>query len=607
MDRRTAPRRTPRAYAFLAALGLSLAATAAADGPKNCLVVHTAPRCEDATCSNRVCDFRPSCCTTTWDQACVDIASTECQGCGLTVDSCFVEHAKPGCRDSACCATVCADPDFAYCCSLDWDFSCALRASDLCSSTSVPCGTPNSGSCSQPHGTPSCDNAACCETVCGVWPTCCQTAWDSTCVTLSLQLCAQVCNPGCPTGSVAESEACRSLTNDPIYSPGPVPGTPQSLAPGATVCGVLAASNANPPKNDVDVYLVDLRTLDTDGDGKVKVRLRLNAGFPMFAALVPVNSAAATLAASTTLRSNGGGCQEELNWACRAPGLWWVVVAAGVNGVITDAPTECTAARYTLKIEAEAACATACGASTDSCFTPHAGTSCNNAACCNATCAVLPQCCDIGWDQDCAVAAAENCSAPAPANNACGAPRAVDVGSTEFNTLGATLDGPATPSSCRDSGGSETSDVWFIWTPNGSGETLIATCGVEWDTRLELFTGACGSLVRVACSDDSAFCAPASSRGSLLFTEVDCDTTYRIRISGVSGAIGFGTLVIEAPNGPNCCPADLDQSGFIDNSDVAILLLDFGPCPGCPSDLDGSGTVDFGDAAVLMLDAGPCS
>ncbi len=46
---------------------------------------------------------------------------------------------------------------------------------------------------------------------------------------------------------------------------------------------------------------------------------------------------------------------------------------------------------------------------------------------------------------------------------------------------------------------------------------------------------------------------------------------------------------------------DLDGDGHVGPSDIAIVLLDFGPCPGCPSDLDGSGEVDSGDIAFLLL------
>jgi len=48
---------------------------------------------------------------------------------------------------------------------------------------------------------------------------------------------------------------------------------------------------------------------------------------------------------------------------------------------------------------------------------------------------------------------------------------------------------------------------------------------------------------------------------------------------------------------------DLDGDGIVGASDISILLLDFGPCPGtpCPSDLDGSGSVDAGDISYLLL------
>ena len=48
-------------------------------------------------------------------------------------------------------------------------------------------------------------------------------------------------------------------------------------------------------------------------------------------------------------------------------------------------------------------------------------------------------------------------------------------------------------------------------------------------------------------------------------------------------------------------PGDLDGSGGVDAGDIAVLLLDFGPCSGCPADVDQSGTVDFGDVAFLLL------
>ena len=52
---------------------------------------------------------------------------------------------------------------------------------------------------------------------------------------------------------------------------------------------------------------------------------------------------------------------------------------------------------------------------------------------------------------------------------------------------------------------------------------------------------------------------------------------------------------------------DLDGSNTVDAGDIAISLLDYGPCPGCPADIDGSGEVDFGDVALILLSVGPCN
>lgn len=54
------------------------------------------------------------------------------------------------------------------------------------------------------------------------------------------------------------------------------------------------------------------------------------------------------------------------------------------------------------------------------------------------------------------------------------------------------------------------------------------------------------------------------------------------------------------------CPADLDGDRSVSGSDLALVLLDFGPCTGCASDLDASGQVDAGDLAVMLLDFGSC-
>jgi hypothetical protein len=58
---------------------------------------------------------------------------------------------------------------------------------------------------------------------------------------------------------------------------------------------------------------------------------------------------------------------------------------------------------------------------------------------------------------------------------------------------------------------------------------------------------------------------------------------------------------------PDVCEAarfDLDGNRVIDFGDIALLMLDFGPCTNCPDDFDQNGRIDFGDVALLMLEFG---
>ena len=54
------------------------------------------------------------------------------------------------------------------------------------------------------------------------------------------------------------------------------------------------------------------------------------------------------------------------------------------------------------------------------------------------------------------------------------------------------------------------------------------------------------------------------------------------------------------------CPEDIDGDGQVSSGDIAVMLLDFGPCAGCASDLDGDGQTTSGDVALLLLSYGSC-
>ena len=102
--------------------------------------------------------------------------------------SCFESNGSPGCDDALCCELVCGDDPF--CCESLWDDLCANQANFNCDggTGSESCGK-GSGSCTEENGTPGCADVDCCELVCDADPFCCTTAWDFLCVEQAVASC----------------------------------------------------------------------------------------------------------------------------------------------------------------------------------------------------------------------------------------------------------------------------------------------------------------------------------------------------------------------------------------------------------------------------------
>ncbi len=79
-------------------------------------------------CAATVCANDSFCCTTEWDNLCVEAAATECNT--STCHGACETGAPMGAECGTCAADVCAaDP---YCCQTSWDNICVGKASDLC-------------------------------------------------------------------------------------------------------------------------------------------------------------------------------------------------------------------------------------------------------------------------------------------------------------------------------------------------------------------------------------------------------------------------------------------------------------------------------------------
>jgi hypothetical protein len=152
-------------------------------GDGSCFAAHSTPGCNIFICCAAVCDQDPFCCEVEWDNFCVGTANIVCASCGgAGSGSCYFPDATPACNNAICCNLVCSQDPF--CCDVEWDNFCAAAASNMCT-----CGGLSTGSCFTVHPSPWCNDAQCCNAVCGFDPFCCDTQWDSTCVEVANEIC----------------------------------------------------------------------------------------------------------------------------------------------------------------------------------------------------------------------------------------------------------------------------------------------------------------------------------------------------------------------------------------------------------------------------------
>ena len=201
----------------------------------SCTTAHPGVGCEDPFCCNAVCELEPTCCTNGWDDLCVTLAVQYCDSASLPYcpceGSCFEprfididdpDRPQPGCEDASCCAAVCElQPS---CCETLWDASCVTLAEQYCCKGGL-CGDSCAGSCLEVSDTPNCSDPACCAAVCALRPYCCESRWDSGCVQLAAERCLSGC--GIPTSGSCfigkagtgceDPECCADVCEDDPY------------------------------------------------------------------------------------------------------------------------------------------------------------------------------------------------------------------------------------------------------------------------------------------------------------------------------------------------------------------------------------------------------
>jgi hypothetical protein len=124
-------------------------------------------------------------------------------------------------------------------------------------------------------------------------------------------------------------------------------------------------------------------------------------------------------------------------------------------------------------------------------------------------------------------------SAPAQvANDNCATAIPITATVTGATNVGATL-GPDPVPTCP----TMTGDVWYSWVAPCNGAYTASTCGgsTNFSTIVAVWTGACGGLTQVGCSD---VCVSGALQGASVTFMAIVGTAYRISVGGNSGATG---------------------------------------------------------------------
>jgi hypothetical protein len=311
------------------------------------------------------------------------------------------------------------------------------------------CGEPGSGSCFVAHANPGCDKGGCCSVVCAFNPSCCDVQWDESCASTALANCLEGGNPPAlelsemrlrdpdnVTNNVDQNEyleftgdagtaltgvsvvvvnnsgvnasnqpnlgvirAAVSLSGLSIGASGRFLVTEQTFA----ISGVSTDFNCGgglvfDNTGALSVYLVWNyfgaigNDLDADDDGV----LDGNAPWMSVIAEVGVIGDAGAVYASPSVGPSNGILPAQV-YRCVETGEWTIGPGSITAGYDTPGAVNgsCSLPRIF-----------SCGDSdAGDCFLAHPNGHCFNRACCEAVCSVVPDCCNVSWDENCVAAA----------------------------------------------------------------------------------------------------------------------------------------------------------------------------------------------------------
>lgn len=179
------------------------------------------------------------------------------------------------------------------------------------------------------------------------------------------------------------------------------------------------------------------------------------------------------------------------------------------------------------------------------------------------------------------------------ANDACEGALPITCGST---TAGSTTGAHDDPIATDCGTGISAPGVWYTFS-GVSGTVVLSTCADHgYDTKINVYSGACDDLHCVSGNDDGPFCYP----GSEVVIDADPALTYVVLVQGYNGDTGPFSLAMDCPacappTGIFATPADQEALLYWNSGNPgATYTVEYGPAGFAP----GTGTVVTGVVGV---------
>ena len=392
-------------------------------GDTDCCTPHDSPSCDDKEIAECVCARSAFCCAFEWDAQCVEVAETECGGCGMTegttdttddgatdtmgtgggAGTCCDVQATPGCSNSEIETCVCALDEF--CCDNSWDGMCVASAIGDCGADCPMVDT----CCSV--GEAGCSIEEVEDCVCAIDADCCMSGWDGQCVSLSITMCKNDCpsvdidgegdccepngTPGCDDPAITQ---CRCAADpfccDQEWDQICVNAAAADCDSGCEVpAGDCCLANGTPGCDDMTVQdctcAVDAFCCDETWDA-------------MCVETAEDNCMLECDAGDCCAANGSPGCNDETVEECTCDldafccDTTWDAMCVG--GAIASCMLECPAG---------------------DCCEAGFGAGCTDMVVQDCTCDIDSFCCDMQWDAMCVQTAVDNCMLECPAGDCC--------------------------------------------------------------------------------------------------------------------------------------------------------------------------------------------